>query len=44
MVLDLLDVEFVIDGAEDGKVQGWRVSHGFTDEPFARHQDDGERS
>ncbi len=44
MVLDLLDVEFVIDGAEDGKVRGWRVSHGFTDEPFARHQDDGERS
>ncbi len=43
VVLDLLDVEFVFDGAEDGKVRGGRVSQGFTDEPFARHQDDGER-
>jgi len=42
VVLDLLDVEFVFDRAEDGKIRGGRVSHGFTDEPFVRREDDGE--
>jgi hypothetical protein len=43
LVLGLLEVEFVFEGAEVGKVRGGRVSHGFTEEQFVRHQEDGER-
>lgn len=43
VVLDLLDVDFVFESNEDGKVRGGHVFHGFSDEPFVRHQDDGSR-
>lgn len=43
VALNLLDVEFVFNSPEDGKVEGGRVTHGFRNETFVRRRDDGGR-